>query len=763
MTPPQGRAERPLGPDDWPVELLRPAAPYVSYGGAGGGLGPGEDDGPTLRSYLDTLLGSWPLIVGVLLLTLLAGAAYYFLSTPRFQTDALVQVEEKQKGIAGLEDLTDMVKTQSPADTEIEILRSRYLVGAVVDQLDLEISASPRWFPLVGRAVARFRHAAVPAPPLLGLDRFAWGGEHIEVTRLGVPREWLGKRLTLVARSGGRYDLLGPGGQLAAVGAVGQASTPAPGVTRAPEIFVTALSARPGTEFRVRRAARLSAIQSLQERLSVAEKGRKTGVLRLSLEGEDPEQIARILDAAQKAYLRQNVERKSAEAEKTLAFIETQLPELKGNVEAAEAALSDYRTKKGSVDISLEAKAALDQSVDVEKALTELRMQTDEARARFTDNHPLMQSLREKAARLQAQRNDLESRFKLLPRSELESARRLRDARVASELYVLLLNKSQELKVVKSGTIGNVRIIDTPSVPLEPVSPRPGNTAALSLLAGLFLGVAAAFVHKALDLGVEDPEVLEAELGLPVYGSVPHSAVQQSRGKSTRRSRAVPVLALTDPNDLAVEALRSLRTSLQFALAEARNNVVAIGGPSPAIGKSFIAVNLAHVVADSGRRVLLVDADLRKGHLHGYFGGERGEGLSEVIAQGGDPARAVRATASPNLAFMGMGEVPPNPSELLSSRRYDEVMEWASRSFDVVIVDTSPILAVTDAALAARAAATSFLVLRAGQHPLREVMAAVKRLAQNGVSPHAVILNDVKPRMGGYAYGGYGYHYHYKY
>ena len=374
-----------------------------------------------------------------------------------------------------------------------------------------------------------------------------------------------------------------------------------------------------------------------------------------------------------------------------------------------------------------------------------------------------MQTMREQQARLQAERTDLEARFRRLPANELQSARRLRDVRVASELYVLLLNKSQELKVVKSGTIGNVRILDAAAVPIEPVSPKAARTLALALLAGLFLGIAAAFLMKALDLGVEDPERLEAELGVPVYGSVPHSDVQQSRGKAAgRRSKSVPVLAVTDPGDLAVEALRSLRTSLQFALAEARNNVVAIGGPSPSIGKSFVSVNLAHLVADSGRRVLLIDADLRKGHLHAYFGGERGVGLAEVIAEGGDPARAVRASSSPTLSFMGMGEVPPNPSELLSSRRYEEVITWASRAYDVVIVDTSPILAVTDAALAARPAATNFLVLRAGQHPVREVAAAVKRLAQNGVKPHAIILNDVRPRRG-YSYSGYGYHYHYSY
>jgi tyrosine-protein kinase Etk/Wzc len=341
----------------------------------------------------------------------------------------------------------------------------------------------------------------------------------------------------------------------------------------------------------------------------------------------------------------------------------------------------------------------------------------------------------------------------------------MRDAKVANELYVLLLNKAQEMQVLKSGTIGNVRIVDTAILAEEPVSPKLGMTVGLSLFLGLALGIGVAFVRKALDQGVEDPEVIERETGLSVYATVPHSAAQGAYSLDLRKKKkgTTPVLALAQPNDLAVEALRSLRTSLQFALADASNNVVAIGGPSPGIGKSFVSVNLAHVLADAGKRVLLVDADLRKGRLHYYFGGGKAPGLADVICGSVSAKDAVRKTGVEKLHFLAMGEPPPNPSELLSSGRFEDLVEWASREYDLVIIDTAPILAVTDAAIAGRTAGTNLLVLRAGQHPMREIALAVKRMAQNGVAPRALILNDVMPKAGGYAYSKYGYHYHYEY
>jgi tyrosine-protein kinase Etk/Wzc len=213
---------------------------------------------------------------------------------------------------------------------------------------------------------------------------------------------------------------------------------------------------------------------------------------------------------------------------------------------------------------------------------------------------------------------------------------------------------------------------------------------------------------------------------------------------------------------VAVESLRSLRTSLEFALVEAENNVIAIAGPSPGVGKSFLSLNLATVLASSGKRVLLVDGDMRKGRLHRQFGMERSPGLSDVITGASTVDAAVQPTGANDVWVLPTGRIPPNPSELLASERFRRALGELSRRFDLVLVDTAPVLAVTDAALVGRVAGMTLVVLRAGRHPLREIALAVKRLAQVGVRPHGFVLNDVTHRSGVLG-SRYSYHYQYDY
>ena len=687
---------------------------------------------------------------------LAAAGAYVLVATPIFRSDAVVQVEERSRGIAGLEELTAAFSSTTPAETEIELIRSRALLGGVVERLGLDVVATPRHFPVVGAAVARWRDAAgsASAPPVL--QGFAWGGERIAVGRLEVPEPLLGRTLALKARGNGRFALSGPGGDPILEGAVGVAAAGG-GV----EIFVSRLEARAGTSFRVTRLPAEEAVERLQARLAVSERGRKTGILQIALEGADRDLVARTVDAVALDYQRQNVDRRSAEAEKTLAFLSGQLPTLRASLDDAAASLEKYRRTHGRVDVGLETKGVLDRSADAERRLSELLLQRTELRQRFTESHPAALTLEDKIGKLRAERDAASARLRDLPEAEMRSASLLRDVKVANELYLLVVNKVQELKVVKSGTIGNVRVLDTAVRARRPVRPDPLPALAAALAAGLALGIGLAFLRRALARGLEDPEAVERITGLSVYASIPHSDAQTGLARSQRRGAPGEnsLLARHDPSDLAVEAVRSLRTSVAFALAEADNNVVALGGPSPGVGKSFVAANLAQVLAESGSRVLLVDADLRKGRLHELLGGGGDPGLSDMIAAGEALPGAVRPTAQAGLDFLPRGRTAPNPSELLASERFRKVMDWASRSYDVVVVDTAPILAVTDGALVSRLCGVNLLVLRAGRHPVREIGAAMKAYAQGGVRLHAVVLNGARPTSA----GGHGYHYQYSY
>jgi tyrosine-protein kinase Etk/Wzc len=720
---------------------------------------PENGDAPSLHEYIGTLLAARGLILSLAAVALVGGVVYARLATPIYRSDTLIQVEERKKGIAGLDDMGGMFPTQSAADTEIEILRSRLLVSEAVQELSLDVAAAPRRFPIVGAAIARAHRGPQVAGALLGLSRFAWGGERIAVDRLAVPPELESRRLTLVAGEGGRYSLLGPDGELLQ----GEVGKTARAEDARVTTFVSELRARPGTQFALVKRPEQDVVEGLQRELVITEKGKKTGIIQVELFGPDVAQLVKTLDALANAYVRQNVDRKSEEAERTLQFVNSQLPELKVRLETAEDALNTYRTKHGTIDVSLENKAAIDRAVEIEKRASELQMQRAELAQRFTESHPFVEAVKKKITEVEAERSAINARIKNLPASELNSVRLLRDVKVANELYVLLLNKAQELRVVKSGTIGNVRILDRALEPRAPVRPQVGQIVGFSLVLGLVAGVMAAFLRQALNRGVEDPDVLEAATGLSVYASVPHSASQAQYNRAQGRRGAVSsdnVLAKRDPTDLAVESLRSLRTSLQFALVDAPNRVIAFSGPSPGVGKSFVSSNLAHVLADSGKRVLLVDADLRNGSIHRTFGFGRGPGVSEVILGGVALEEAVHHV-SEHLDVLTTGMMPPNPSELLMSPRCRELIERAGKAYDLVVMDTSPILAVTDAAIIARLAGVTLLVLRAGKHPLREVMLALKRFAQSGVRPAGLVFNDVA-RVAAGAYG-YGYHYQYDY
>jgi tyrosine-protein kinase Etk/Wzc len=334
----------------------------------------------------------------------------------------------------------------------------------------------------------------------------------------------------------------------------------------------------------------------------------------------------------------------------------------------------------------------------------------------------------------------------------------MRDVKVANDLYVFLLNKAQELKIMKSGTIGNVRILDNAVVPVKPVSPKKGQTLALSVVLGLAFGVGLAFVKQALSRGVADPDVVERETGLSVFAALPRSDREIALMKRAGKRVPQPVLADTDPDDLAIESVRSLRTSLQFALVDAPTRVVTVLGPSPGVGKTFCAVNLAYVLAEQGKRVVVVDADLRRGRLHRYLDGKRENGLSELIGGTISLDDATRRAAE-NVDIITTGKTPPNPSALLGSESFERVISMLLARYEFVVLDTPPVLAVTDATLVARLAGVNLLVLRAGRHPVREIDLAVKRLEQGGATVSGVVMNDMH---GGSGAGRYYYYYQYE-
>ncbi len=739
----------------------------------------GPDAGTlSLHFYLEAISdGRW-IILGALLVAGLALAWVLGTQTPVYESDVVLQVEDRGRGGGsgmGFSNIEGALSGPgSSVATEIEVMQSRQLLAGVVDALHLDVSASPRYFPKIGQTIASYRGGKTLGTPLFGFPKFAWGGERIRATRFDVPEEldneFLG--MLLIAGKPGEYDLLNGSRQVVARGEVGKPvswTMPTPSGEGTATIFIQELRARPGTEFMVRKASRVQAAKGLAGSFKFAEKGKYTGIIRVSMMAGDPAYAVAALNALAQRYLRHNVEKRSAEAERTLQFLDIQIPILRQNLEAAENALERYKATEGNagVDLSLATSSTLSRSVELERRLSEMELQRKEMLHRFMPTHPMVQALAEKVEFLRAERDAVDRQISELPEAESASVRLKRDVAVASGLYLTLLNRSQELKITKSGLIGNVRILDPAVMPEGPINPKRGEKVAFALAAGLLGGILLSIGRKALAQGIGDPTEAERVTGIIVRASIPHSdrlaALDKERKK--RKHARHPVLAATDPTDMAAESLRSLRTSLQFAMMESPNKVIAIGGPRPGVGKSFVTVNLARVFADAGKRVLLLDADLRKGSLHGYLGIHRTPGLAEAIAGTVSLSEVLHKTDLAGIDFVPRGTSPTNPSELLGSERFRHMVENLAAEYDIVLIDLPPILAVTDAALVGRVAGVNLLVLRAGWHPIRELHQAVKAYAENGVRLAGLVFNDVMPRKGGvgaYAYQ-YQYQYHYQY
>ncbi|CAK0767391.1 putative tyrosine-protein kinase EpsB [Gammaproteobacteria bacterium] len=716
-----------------------------------------------LDEIIGILFQSRWFIFGITLLVFSLGFAYTYITPLIYSVDALVQVEERGGGnMKGFGELSLLLSGDSPTEAEIEILKSRAMTGMVVDQLKLDIIALPHTFPIIGRALARRYKGIVPAPPLFGLNSYAWGGEVIRVENFEVPEEFKNETFTLIALRDGAYRVSDKNGNVLLDGREGKTAT-----SHGIALFVSLLTARPDTEFLLVKQSRIQTITELQKQLDVQEKGRKTGVLSLTLEGSNPKRIVSIVNALANNYLRQNVERRSEEAQKMLSFLNGELPRIRMDTQNAEASLSEYRSRTASLGMSIEAQSFVQSSAEVEKQITLLRFEKAGLEQRFTGDHPALATVRKKLAQMEADKQKVTAKIKHLPETELEAIRLERDAKVANEVYVLLLNKIQELSVAKAGTVGNVRIIDKADIPISPIKPKKSFILLLSGVFGFFLGIGLLMIRRSFFKVVENPDEVERMLNLTVYATIPHSnKIRQHKSqKAANKSEKYTLLAREFPKDIAMESIRSLRTSLQFALMESSNNIIAFSGPSMGVGKSFVSVNLAFSLAEAEKRVLLIDADMRKGYLHEYFDMARTDGLSGLISGKVSLENAIHSTDIKGLDFIPAGITPPNPAEILMSENFQRIINEVSRRYDIVILDTPPVLAVTDASIIGRHAGILFLVIRYARHPIREIEHSYKRLKQSGVRVQGVVFNDT-PMSGkyGYRYGyGYGRYYGYGY
>lgn len=777
---------------------------------------PGSDEEEVVRDLIRVIFEQIWWVIGIAGVIILMSVIYARTATHIYSADALIQVEtptSSTSSAAAVSALSAIGGNAPHTDAEIEIIRSRTVVEPVVEQFKLNFGIGQKTMPYIGRITHLFAKPGKPLSPLFGMESYAWGGEKFAVDSITVPKPLEGVTLTLRALGNGRYELLDPTGQRLLTGMAGASATGG-GVM----IFVKELVARKGTLFYVTRTNQLDAVMGLAGGLQVTEKGHDTGVVQLSYSGVDPKAITAITNAVAQSYLHQRTERAQEEASKMLLFLNSELPHLRAELQRSETALSEYQTRVGSFQPTQEAQVFLSGGLEYEKQIAALRIQRAQMMQRFTPDALEVQTVDAQLAAMAREKALFEERFKTLPGSERQAMSLQRDAKVAEEVYVALLNRIQELQITRAGTVGNVHIVDEALVPSAPIRPKASLIVAGGTMLGIIAGVGFAIVRRKFFTGVEDPEVVERRFRLPVLGSISFSSEQsrvdrlaferrQARiaaAQSRSRKRLAlssstgansfagllrlvrpgvsatapaqgetvvlphehaptrPLLIKTNPFDASVEGLRGLRSALQFGLVDAPNRVVCITSPAPSDGKSFLSANLAALLSESGRRVLLIDADLRRGRLAQYFGNSPAGGLTELLTGQIDIEDAARSTGVTGLHFIAAGAYPPNPSEILASSRFNFVIERLEREFDIVLIDTPPLLAAADAAVVANMAGSTILVMRAGIHNERNISESLKKLKRARARVVGGVLNAMPLKRGG-RYGPYDYAYAYAY
>ena len=709
-----------------------------------------KDDEIDLRQIWDVLSFNKYKIIASGGVGLLLALVYVLVASPVYEANALVQIEtNKQNNILGDAQALLGGGGGSKSDAEINLARSRMVLGRTVDEVKSDVVIAYKQMPIIGPV---FSSKEVKAEEALKINVFS------------VPDDLYNKNLELVYQGNKKFTLI------------------IPEIKKLPEVRVDgevgkllsyngllfnlqSITAESGDGFTITKLSKLKAIDTIKDGLSIGDVGKDTGILTFNFVGTDKEKIQLLLNSVIKNYEHQNKEFEVLSAGRSLEFIDKQLPVTKDSLRQAEDLLNEFRHKNATLDLSLEAQSVMQNLTKIEAELTTVDTKEAEISELFTKDHPNYQALIEQKKVLQKAKADLVKRVASMPQLQQDVIRLTRDVEIEQQVYMQLLNKQQEFSIMKASNAGRVRIVDAAVTFEEPIKPKK-SLIILMLTAGFAALAALYFIIKSLfNRAIEGTEAF-ASLGVDVLASIPLSLVQKSKDglflktRTEKNARTDFLLAQNLPTDPAVEAIRALRTSLYFTLMEAKNNVLMVSGATSGVGKSFVSTNLAVVMAQSAKKVLLVDSDMRKGYVHEMLHQPIGSGLSDVLSGVMSFNEAIRTTEIEGLDFVSRGEVPVNPAELLMKANLETLLAEVSGRYDYVILDAPPIMAVTDAAILGQQAGTAIIVARYGLTTEQDIENCVVRFANSNVVVKGAILNGVEKSANNYyAYEAYNSYY----
>ena len=715
-----------------------------------------DDDEIDLMALLLALLRGWKTILFFAILGLLIGILYSRYVNPTYKSEALIQIDEKSSGVSALGgDISDLIGAESSkAQTEAELIRSRMVLEPVIDSLHLRIRLADPEVGAIDRIVNDRTNTTIHTPEEVSLTT---KDGQVSISQFNVSQGYLNKSFTLTRSETGftlSNDLDEFKGQLNQPhqfkGANGQI-----------QITVNDLPADSHAVSLTKQSLQKTT-NTINSALSVVEKGNQTGIIELSMTGNNQPQTSLVLREVVQSYVGQNQSRGTEDTMKTLEFMETQIPLLRKKLEDSEAVFNEFRTKYGTIDVSQEASILLAENSQIDSQLSELKLKKADLTTYYTDEHPLVIQIDEQIAVLNARKQKIDNTIAGLPEVQREFLKLSQDTEINREIYLTLLKNYQQLQIAKAGQKGFARIIDLPINTFDAIAPKKLQIMILALLLGGMLGSMLVLLKNLLRNVVKDPERLEAKTGVPVIATVPRSPLLtrlQKNKKSPNR-----LLAHADNNSLSYEAIKSLRTNLMFGMPVVgkvgeRAKVILITGESPGVGKSFISANLTEVFSQLDKKVLIIDADMRLGELHRMFDMTPDNGLGDYLTQHIELATVIHPTSIDNIDFMPRGQHPKNPSSLLSGDKFEQMMTEINEHYDYIIIDSPPVLAASDAMIMSHYADKVLMVTRYDQSVEGQVAYAIKQMHKADIQVDGIVLNDVQQGL----MSKYSYHYSYAY
>lgn len=732
-----------------------------------------KDDEIDLIALLITLLRGWKTILTCALLGLALGITYSRYVQPTYQTDALLQIDDKAKGISALgTNISELVgETTSQAETERELIKSRMVLGPVVDKLHLDLRLSN---PEIG-VLDRITQSKIPTQISTeqGVFLKTQNGE-VQVSSFEVPLAYLNKPFTLAKTKKGFELSIEINEELAQysgnIGTPATISTPEGDI----KLSVVALPAI-GHPISLTKLSTPSAIDALSRSLAVTERGKQTGIVQLTLTGQDQKQVSLVLANVVQSYVDQNLARGSQQTTTTIEFMESQIPQLKQKLEQSEETFNKFREQYGTIDVSKEAEILLNESAQIERQLSELKLKQAELLTYYTNEHPLVIQINDQIAVLNARRQEIKETVTRMPEVQREFLQLSQDMEINREIYLTMLKNYEQLKIARAGEIGYVRVVDMPINTYNAIAPKKLQIWILALLLGTMLGTLLVFIKSLLRNTVKDPERLESKTGVPVIATIPRSKTSFNLSKKKDSNRRL--LAMVEHDGLSYEGIKSLRTSLMFAmpknsriatifssmepaLSAKQGKIIVISGEAPNIGKSFISSNLAETFSQLNKKVLIIDADMRRGELHKIFTINQNNGLGDYLTEASATLNDyIHATSFEFIDFIPRGKHPYNPASLLSIDKFGKMLLELVSIYDYIIIDTPPVLAVSDAIITAQYADKVIMVTRYNSSIEGQLAYAVKQMQKSNIIVDGIVLNDVVRGIT----DKYSYHYSYAY